>query len=101
MNNLRIDYTGLNLLSNVATMRSESDPESSSSTATKHSSEIQYYCACNRCKDRCKRKRQKNRTVCARCRDKRCMCKVCGQIRMKVNKDDRRYVKPCNCTNKK
>ena len=101
MNNILIDYTGLILLSNVAIMVSEYDPESSSSFATKRSSEIQYYCACNRCKNQCKRKRQKNRTVCARCRDKRCTCKVCGQIRIKVNKDDRRYVKACNCTDKK
>ena len=91
---------GLALLSNVATIISESDPESSSSSVTKDSSEIEDKCNCKRCKG-CTYKKQFQRTVCARCRDKRCMCSVCGQKREKITKKHQHYVIACNCVQKK
>lgn len=46
-------------------------------------------CMCNRCQDgvdgRCKGTVQRNRTVCPRCRDRRCPCRICGQARPKIN----------------
>lgn len=49
-------------------------------------------CSCARCDD-CVQPRSKSRKVCFRCRDRRCVCKVCGQKR---KKDD--PAKPCGCT---
>ena len=49
-------------------------------------------CSCKRCQH-CTYSRQLTRTVCARCRDKRCKCHVCGQTRRKV--DD---TLACACT---
>ena len=59
---------------------------------------ITEYCLCNRCDGNCNGKVQKGRIVCARCRDRRCLCKVCGQKRSKISKNHPQYVEPCNCT---
>ena len=50
-------------------------------------------CSCKRCQH-CTYSRQLSRTVCARCRDKRCKCHVCGQTRRKVD-----HGTACACTN--
>ena len=52
-------------------------------------------CGCIRCID-CKYKKQNSRTVCARCRDQRCPCFVCGQVRKKTESVSANP--PCNCT---
>ena len=49
-------------------------------------------CSCKRCQH-CTYSRQLYRTVCARCRDKRCKCHVCGQTRRKVD-----HILACACT---
>ena len=55
-------------------------------------------CGCARCSG-CTFKLQKNRVVCARCRDQRCTCKVCGQFRPKHNRiGDPDYVPLCPCS---
>jgi hypothetical protein len=51
-------------------------------------------CSCKRCRH-CPYTRQHFRTVCARCRDRRCLCQVCGQSRTKADKRP-----ACGCTSK-
>lgn len=56
------------------------------------------HCRCNRCAGGCGGKLQLKRSVCAKCRDKRCVCKVCGQSRRKLASAHDEYVAPCKCT---
>ena len=51
-------------------------------------------CECKRCKD-CKRSKQNKRSVCWRCKNGRCECQHCGQIR---DRNDTQATNPrCKC----
>ena len=54
-------------------------------------------CKCQRCIN-CNKNRIAKRKVCAKCRDGRCECKICGQIRKKIDTTLRCY---CYKNNKK
>jgi len=44
-------------------------------------------CGCLRCKD-CTYNKQKYRKVCSKCRDARCECQYCGQVRKKCDTNE-------------
>ena len=86
---------GLVLLAEAAALirdiipNSELSPSSTNSQTMETCDPSMINCACNRCQDfsisdyMCVGTVQKSRVVCARCRDRRCPCIVCGKERSK------------------